>query len=32
LVSQGERAFAEYPQYKNADRVDQELADILRPG
>jgi len=32
LVSQGESAFAEYPQYKNAERVDQELVDLLRPG
>jgi aryl-phospho-beta-D-glucosidase BglC (GH1 family) len=30
LVSRGERAFADYPQYANAERVDHELAAILQ--
>lgn len=29
LVSQGERAYADYPQYDNADRTDTELVSIL---
>jgi endoglucanase len=30
MVSQGERLFADYPQYQNADRIDFELVDLLR--
>jgi endoglucanase len=29
LVSRGERAFADYPQYQNPERVDNELVEIL---
>jgi hypothetical protein len=29
LVSDGERAYANFPQYKNAERLDAELAAIL---
>jgi endoglucanase len=30
LVSRGERAFADYPQYQNPERTDAELVEILR--
>jgi hypothetical protein len=29
LVSDGERAYADFPQYQNANRLDQQLVEIL---